>query len=157
MLKIGFFWAGYFKLYVWIWELHFLACENGFQNHSSHFKIHQCWRFHCQFKCIVRLSLSLKNCMIFHVLWNTLNYLSLSACYFSLHNILSTNRIYRIMYSFFSTEIKIKIFFILKIRMMEVKEFERLKMLKKQLLQFPGLNGLLPWHLICQRKPHLSE
>ena len=60
-------------------------------------------------------------------------------------------------YSFFSTEIKIKIFFVLKIRMMEVKEFERLKMLKKQLLQFPGLNGLMPWHLICQRKPHLSE
>ena len=49
------------------------------------------------------------------------------------------------------------IFFNLKIWMMELKEFERLKMLKKQLLQFPGLNGLMPWHLICQRKPHLSE
>ena len=82
MLKIGFFCAGYFKPHVWIWEHHFLACENGFQNHSSHFQNHQCGRFLCHFKCIVTLSLGLKNCMIFHVLWNTLNYLSLSACFF---------------------------------------------------------------------------
>ena len=44
-------------------------------------------------------------------------------------------------------------FFILKIRMMEVKECEGLKMLKKQLLLFPGLNGLMPWHSYAKVNP----
>ena len=36
---------------------------------------------------------------------------------------------------------------------MEVKECEGLKMLKKQLLLFPGLNGLMPWHSYAKVNP----